>query len=62
MRLLILQLACIPEVYVLLLIYKKCAHIISVNGFNFRLKVTAKQGRLKEPSPGERILSCLQRT
>lgn len=55
--------ACLnTRVCVLLSIYKKQAYIISVNGFNFRLKVTAKQGRIKEPSPGESILSCLQMT
>ncbi|KAK4823957.1 hypothetical protein QYF61_008343 [Mycteria americana] len=41
--------ACLNSgVYVLLSISKKQAYIISVNGFNFRLKVTAKQGRIKE--------------
>lgn len=50
------------RVHVLLSVYKKQAYIISVNGFNFRLKVTGKQGRIKGPSPGERILLCLQMT
>lgn len=49
------------RVYVLLSIYKKQV-CINVNGFNFRLKVTAKQERIKESSPGERILLCLQMT
>jgi len=50
------------KVYVLLLIYRKQVYIISVIGFNFKLKVTAKQGRIEEPSPGERILLCPQVT
>lgn len=55
--------ACLnARVCVLLSRYKKQACIISVNGFKFRLKVTAKQGRIKEPSPGERTLLCLQMT
>lgn len=49
----------ITRVDVLLSIYKKQAYITSLNGFNFRLKVAAKQGRIKEPSPGDTILLCL---